>query len=730
MHHKLLTVLALPAFFVFSLSCEKELSEACNGDDVVRFEASCPEVKTALNGGVHLSWVKGDTISICEQIAADNQKGAAFTATSSGASVSFEGKIKDLTKYYALYPYSALKNWKNDGSAAAYVTIPSKQEALTDNIDPKALIMCAKNTSGSKSFAFKPLVSLISFTIGPKSPEIVSVVLTAPGQYLAGSASLNASYSNPYTSGYGSKTSTITLSRKDCAVFPQGEYYIAVISRTYSGMTMEFTDKKGNKESKDLPACTLSAGTVYAMGIVKGILDKPTVETYKYSEELTSSSVYRVWVEGIEQFVYPMSSDSTIDPAQADRAHICTFGTDKPVRVSVEAVGVSPVSVSVAPVGKGYSYTLSGNKVEVTLSPYDRVSVEINELYKLNPLFVFVNPPETDKPEASSTVKVFSAGYYNKSHTGLNFTNSGKKTLYLEGGAVYRGNLVANEDSDITIAGFGIMDTMNAWVYALNFKKCKNININGVTVLASQAACNEFVECDSINCDNYKVIATYNKRQTYGLENDCFDFFGSKNARVTRCFAYAHDDLYAVDSKSFKKGWSGKVSNMVFDDCIGWNVRAGHMFTIGYATGEDISDVSFTNSYSIHSNIRTEGGSRNIGALGIHNGSVGTISNIKFENIYIEDPSRRPVGVEIMKSPYDEFPEGVYHPGIVQNVIFKNIYVLKANPLKEKSVIKGYDSDHKVADVSFDNFQYLGSRATSLSEADFEATNCSGVTFK
>jgi len=694
-------------FVALASFCVREEVASCIEAEKTELEFSSSvlniEGKTQIENSINILWNQGDDISICEKIAAEGQKGATFTAQSSGESVTFKGQAPKQDNYYALSPASAVKYWKADGSASVFTNLPYLQRAICNNADPAALLMCAKTPKSQMQLNFKVIVALVKFTIDSSSPAITSISINAPGQYLVGSSAVNTSYSSPSLAGTGSKTSNVFLSKEDGSVFEPGDYYIAVIPRTYSSLNFTFTDKYGLTSKKSMTDVTFEAGKVYSAGEIPDLFEAGSVERYNYSTDVPRSELYSVIAGEAEHLVYP-----------TDEAHICCFGAKESVSVYVRKEGVVPASVSIRPSAKNYSCTIEGDLIKLSLAPYDRVSVEINGDID-NPLFIFVNPFETDKPsKTDSKVKYFSAGYYNSAHSGINLTNTGKKVLYLEGGAVVKTNIAATDDSDIEIRGYGIIDARGTTAIGINFMGTSGIDISGITLVNAPTSSTRFTECSDISCDNYKVVATENPYHKSGAENDAFDFFGCHDVKVSRCFGYCHDDVYIIASKSLSRGFGGPTYGFSFSDCIGWNVKAGNTFEIGYATALDVSDVTFKDCYSIHSNNNRVATSQfTKGAMAIHSCSYGTVKDVTFENIHIEDPYCYTTILEIKKSPFDDLPD--YKGGHIKNITFKDIHISKDGP--DHSVFKGYDSEHCIDGVQFINYNLAGKRAASMEDA-------------
>ena len=179
-----------------------------------------------------------------------------------------------------------------------------------------------------------------------------------------------------------------------------------------------------------------------------------------------------------------------------------------------------------------------------------------------------------------------------------------------------------------------------------------------------------------------------------------------------------HDDVYCLKSQKFKlKG--DIVDGIWYDDCIGWNIDAGNTFEIGYETQIDISNVHYKDIYAIHSG--TSGTDMRRAALSIHNGAAGTISNVTYENAYIEDAMEFAIYLACLKHSYnigydDKGNELQYSPGKIKGICYKGVNLLNSRKGKGLCVVQGYNSEYNVSDVTFTDFNYLGRKITSIDD--------------
>lgn len=416
------------------------------------------------------------------------------------------------------------------------------------------------------------------------------------------------------------------------------------------------------------------------------------IEIYRYSDEIIPSTYFSVDVNGKASMVLP-----TIEH------DVCTFGADGPVTVEVGAWREQIESVIIRPLSKDFHYKMVDGKAQFTLKPYDQVVVEING-NESKCLFIFVNPLETDKPDENDpNVKYFKAGTVSNA----NFTLQSGQTLYVEGGAIARGCVAASiETQDITIRGCGIIDARDRDARGIQINKTKNLTIKDVTLINNNNWSTLLTEADGVTVDNYKVVAVKSTMSDSGKENDALDLLGCKNAVVTNCFGYAHDDVFCI--KSHKWDYKGTVDNVVFDNCTAWNTTGGNSFIIGAEINENVSNVTYRNCYSVHS--AGEEASRGMyrGGLAVHNCAGGHVSDILFENMYLEDCGEFGICLDIRKSYVNNLGNGVeYTPGTCDGIVLRNINIL--NEPRFGNLVMGKDNDeHKIKNVVMQNIRQGG----------------------
>lgn len=116
------------------------------------------------------------------------------------------------------------------------------------------------------------------------------------------------------------------------------------------------------------------------------------------------------------------------------------------------------------------------------------------------------------------------------------------------------------------------------------------------------------------------------------------------------------------------------------------------------------------------------------GIFGIHNADHATVSDVLYENIRVEHHYNKLIDLKVVKSMWGKDTER----GKVRNVIFRNIDVDMTifNPGYSMSLIGGYDANHTIENVTFDNFKVQGVKMMNADQLDLYTKQTFGLKFK
>jgi hypothetical protein len=197
-----------------------------------------------------------------------------------------------------------------------------------------------------------------------------------------------------------------------------------------------------------------------------------------------------------------------------------------------------------------------------------------------------------------------------------------------------------------------------------------------------------------VQVDNVKLIG-------WVVCSDGIDIVGCRDMLVQNCFLRNNDDCVAIKAvtydmrseKGIKLDWRRDVENVLVEKCVMYNDRAGNVMEIGFETQTDsMRNITFRD-------IDVLAGHGEGGVFTIHNGDRTTISDVLYEDIRVEHFYDKLVDFRIMHSRYSKDAER----GQVRNVTLRNIQAI-ADKYNVISLIGGYDAEHTVENIRFENF--------------------------
>ncbi|MFO8007086.1 MAG: glycosyl hydrolase family 28 protein [Candidatus Brocadiia bacterium] len=410
------------------------------------------------------------------------------------------------------------------------------------------------------------------------------------------------------------------------------------------------------------------------------------VTVYPAPEGVEPSPDYRLRADGREVFVHhcPAASYALLSLTGAAELEVePSFAFEK---------------VVVRPLSSGITPRMEDGLVGLTLKEPAKLSVELDgDLSR--PLFIFADPPDEDAPSPDAPgVRFFEAGRVHE--PGLMEPGSGE-TIYIEGGAVVRGAVLAESAEDVTVRGRGVLDG-SAFVqtgrdrgpWLLRFMDCEGVRVEGIAAVMSPRWTMPCIGCRDVLADGVRII-------TRGVGHDGIDFVGCRDATARDCFIRTDDDCVAVKASTYRDQCGGQdVSGIRAEGCVLWDGLPGNALEIGYETRCDrMDDIAFRDCDIIHA--EWEGYSSGA-ALSIHNGDRATITNVLYEDIRVEDAQQKLIDLKVTLDRYSRDEER----GHVRGATLRNIHVVDG-PFPP-SIIQGYDSDHTVEDVTIENLTVRG----------------------
>ncbi len=401
--------------------------------------------------------------------------------------------------------------------------------------------------------------------------------------------------------------------------------------------------------------------------------------------------------------------------------------------------------VDVRPQRLGLRPSFKGNTVRLSIDRPCQLSVELNGEFSHRPLFLFANAPEQNPPKPGDAgVHYFAGGQMHEA--GAIEVKSGE-TVYLGAGAVVRGWIHAQGARGIRVCGRGILlgtgtgeKPGRGRTPFVHFQSCTNVLVEGITLVDSPTWQVVPMACENVTIRNVKIASD-------NASDDGMDIVSSRRVRIEDCFIRTKDDCIAI--KSFA-GPTNEVGTCEVDisRCVFWNAAWGNAREVGFELrATEVRDIVFRDCDVIH----VEDGA----VFSIHNGESATVRNVRFENIRVEDARQKLFDLAIFLSRYsrdaprdkaeqdrrylhgawdgvlsvtpEQLPRHAPRRGQIRDIVFKDIAVVDGqHPF---SVIAGFDAEHRVENVTFENFTVHGRVVRSASEAKLQVEHGHNIRF-
>lgn len=416
------------------------------------------------------------------------------------------------------------------------------------------------------------------------------------------------------------------------------------------------------------------------------------------------SSAFAIWANG-----------DRVDALLAEKADFAVFECAGPVDIRIET-GIEAAGAKVKPLSRGITPEIDGRSVRFQLDGPQCVCLDVPGL---KPFFLYANPPETGKPSPHATgVRYYAAGrVYDAGEIVL---KSGE-TLYIEAGAVVRGNVRATRADNVAIRGRGILDggiysfALGERVRSVIFEYCTRVSVSDIIMIEPSSWMLVLGCCRGVHVDGLKQIGSC-------MSSDGIDICGSRDVLIENCCLRNDDDNIAVKSGTFDQAqWEGDVDNVRVRRCVFLNGTPGNVMEIGYELSADrVSNIAFHDIDVI--NAHGEGA-----VFSIHNGDRAVVENIRWENIRIEHYWDKLVDFRVVRSRYNKDPER----GVIRNIRFKNIRVTHSifNPGCSVSLVSGYNAKKPVRDVLFEDFYLNEKKVSSSDELELHTRNAEDIRF-
>ncbi|MDD4786066.1 MAG: glycosyl hydrolase family 28 protein [Pirellulales bacterium] len=440
------------------------------------------------------------------------------------------------------------------------------------------------------------------------------------------------------------------------------------------------------------------------MGAIKARADSEgRVVTYPAPAGEAATEDYRVEVDGNPVDVYRAETEFF-----DKKYYFASFDFSGEVTVRV----TSPQSLegaSILPERFGIRPTLEKpNALTFTASKPFRIAIERDG--RNSPLLLFANPLETDPPKPDDPNGVyFGPGIHNP----VNIRLTDNQTLYLAGGAVVKGAVRA-EGENITVRGRGILDgneyphLKGPGRFMLDMTSCKNLVVRDVILRGSWTWALVPNGCDGVLIDNVKICGSR------VLNDDGIDLVNSCDVTIRNCFIRTQDDCIAI------KGLTGHdrkaCEKMTIEACEFWTDLA-NVFRIGYEcetelmqdlTARDIDVLHYSPTYRKPEEFWSHA------VFFLQPSDDMVMRRMRFENFRINADGgdivlvlARPMVCAVSGRKYTR-------AGRLSECVFKDISVTgRRENFRGEMRVVGYDEEHAVEDLTFENVVRFGEVATA-----------------
>ena len=295
-------------------------------------------------------------------------------------------------------------------------------------------------------------------------------------------------------------------------------------------------------------------------------------------------------------------------------------------------------------------------------------------------------------------------------------------------------NVTSKQDTDLMNAGHLAMG-LNRCPY-LNLTGCNNVKIvgNGVVdlshldrgerrgIVIAYARDIEIRGVKFINAPEWTFITYDSENITikdvdifgYRQNSDAFAICNTRNATIDNSFCRSGDDLF--DVKTLGGSETAISKNITFSNCTAWNGKA-RCFGFCGEVNKEISDITFKDSCVVFHDATWDINRIPTIAIVVESGG-GSISNVTFENIEINQTATRAIGVTIYGSDVQNFN--------ISGIVFKNIRYNSSTPNKISSNGK---TTNRIS-VEFENLYANYRKITSVTSDNFETDQYATITVR
>jgi hypothetical protein len=379
------------------------------------------------------------------------------------------------------------------------------------------------------------------------------------------------------------------------------------------------------------------------------------------------------------------------------------FDISGAVQVEIHAPNRSLDGTVIRP-ASGVEHTqLDDQTLQLTLHAPTCLSVEPQG--KRRPLLLFANPVEAYVPDPGDpSVRYFGPGLHRPEDGVIELTSN--QTLYLAGGAVVEGAVVAKGAENVAIRGRGIL-CGNAWSWRqgpasrmVKLTGCRNVTVEGIIIRGSWQWTLVPENCENVEIVNVKIC---NSRVN---NDDGINPCNSRHVVIRDCFVRTDDDCIAI--KGLRREW-GNVEDVLIENTVLWCDRARATLLAHESRADKMQGIVYRNIDIIHF------GEWPIFLLEPGDGME--IGDVLFDQIRINGEGQdkfaiiRPIINMYNMGELEVALQGGAPRsracGHIRNVTFRDV-ALDGQTGKYQTIIEGWSEENRTAGLTFENVTILG----------------------
>ena len=267
----------------------------------------------------------------------------------------------------------------------------------------------------------------------------------------------------------------------------------------------------------------------------------------------------------------------------------------------------------------------------------------------------------------------------------------------------YASVLLILDASNVKISGRGVvhgngtLQSLFFWLMAT--ENTENVAIEDIMLLDGYTTALRLQDTRNARASGLKIFSGSPRL------SDGIDIESSQRVTIERCFVYSSDDNIAIGAGTDPRGTVKGVEKVSVRRSVFYQTGTGHTFYIGpHLAPPYIRDITFEENDVISAG----------GFAAIYPFGGVPVRDVVFRNVRVQEVrDSEPISLYIADcSSWGDancgYPRGIY--GSIHDIRFENVAL--ENPVKKASIAQGYSPDADVKGIRFHNFSISGRLAT------------------